>query len=145
MVASADYEIRIRGRLSDSLCGAFEDFTDKDRKAETQLVLEHGKPLVFGKARDKGLRMNGHKLEVVQIGNGISVDDLLVHDQTDDALAFLLSAMKQPEFPLPVGVFRSVQRPTYDEAINAQIANAQQNQAADLDALFNRGDVWDVV
>jgi 2-oxoglutarate ferredoxin oxidoreductase subunit beta len=123
---------------------AFEQFTDKDRKAETQLVLEHGKPLVFGKARDKGVRMNGHRLEVVQIGNGVSVDDLLVHDQTDDALAFLLSSMKQPEFPLPVGVFRSVQRPTYDEGINAQIANAKQGQAPDLDALFNRGDVWDV-
>jgi 2-oxoglutarate ferredoxin oxidoreductase subunit beta len=124
--------------------GAFEEFTDKDRKAETQLVLEHGKPLVFGKARDKGIRMNGHRLEVVQIGNGISLDDLLVHDQTDDALAFLLSTMKQPEFPLPVGVFRSVQRPTYDAAINAQIDQARQSQAADLDALFNRGDVWDV-
>jgi 2-oxoglutarate ferredoxin oxidoreductase subunit beta len=124
--------------------GAFEQFTDKERKAETQLVLEHGKPLVFGKARDRGIRMNGHRLEVVQIGNGVTLDDLLVHDQTDDALAFLLSTMKQPEFPLPVGVFRSVQRPTYDAAINAQIDQARQSQPADLDALFNRGDVWDV-
>jgi len=125
--------------------GAFESLTDKETKADTQLVLEHGQPLIFGKNRDKGLRMRGHKLEVVPLGAGVSERDLLVHDETNDALAFLLSSMRQPEFPTPIGVFRAVQRSTYDDAINAQIHDAQARQGAgDLDALFGRGDTWEV-
>ena len=79
--------------------GAFAPLTEKDTKADAQLVLEHGKPLIFGKNRDKGIRMSGHSLEVVQLGNGVSESDLIVHDETDTALAFLLSLMTPPQFP----------------------------------------------
>jgi 2-oxoglutarate ferredoxin oxidoreductase subunit beta len=75
--------------------GAFASLTDKDVKAEHQLVLEHGKPLIFGKNRDKGLRMRGHSLYVVQLGNGITENDLVIHDENDSALAFLLSLLGQ--------------------------------------------------
>jgi len=125
--------------------GAFADLTDKDSKAETQLVLEHGKPLLFGKNHDKGIRMRGHQLEVATLGNGVTEKDLLVHDEEDDALAFLLSSMQTPKFPTPIGVFRAVQRPVYDEAINAQLRQAEERQGrGDLDELFSRGDTWDV-
>ncbi len=125
--------------------GAFSDITDKDRKAESQLVLEHGKPLVFGKERDKGIRMSGHKLEVVDLNNGGSESDLLIHDEQDAALAFLLSTLQPPSFPAPVGVFRAVDRPTYDASMAAQVEKAKEKAAnADLDALFNRGDTWEV-
>lgn len=125
--------------------GAFSALTDKDRKAETQLLLEHGKPLIFGKNRDKGIRMNGHRLEVATLGDGATEDDLLVHDEQDDALAFLLSTMQAPKFPAPLGVFRAIQRPTYDHMLNDQVRQATDSHGAgDLDELFNRGDVWDV-
>ena len=89
--------------------------------------------------------MNGQKLEVVQLGNGISEADLLVHDERDDALAFVLSTMQPPAFPTPLGVFRGVQRTTYDEAINGQMEHAKSTQGVgDLNELFNRGDTWDV-
>jgi 2-oxoglutarate ferredoxin oxidoreductase subunit beta len=101
--------------------------------------------MLFGKQRDKGIRMNGHRLEVVQLGNGVGESDLLVHDEQDGTLAFLLGAMHSPAFPMPLGVIRAVQRPTYDEAINAQVAQARAKQGeGDLDALFGQGDTWDV-
>ncbi len=124
--------------------GAWSPITEKDTKAEHTLVLEHGKPLVFGKHRGKGIRMDGHRLEVVELGDGVSESDLLVHDEQDDALAFLLSTMQPPKFPTPVGVFRAVQRTPYDEAMNAQIAQAKTQGSADLDELLGRGDTWEV-
>src|SRR5262249_44197506 len=78
------------------------------------------KPMVFGKDRNKGVRLRGLDLEVVTLGNGVSEKDLLVHDESaeEPTLAFLLSRMTHPEFPEPMGVFRKVRRPTYDELVN---------------------------
>jgi len=125
--------------------GAYAPLTEKDTKADTQLVLEHGKPLIFGKNRDKGIRMNGHTLEVAQLGNGVSESDIIVHDETDTALAFLLSLMTPPHFPTPVGVLRCVERQPYEEILHEQIRTAKQRQGTgDLNALFSRGDTWTV-
>jgi len=125
--------------------GAFADLTEKDTKSESQLLLEHGKPLIFGKGRDKGIRMRGHSLEVVRLGDGAAESDLIVHDEHDDALAFLLSTMQPPKFPTPIGVFRAVQRSSYEEAINTQIEQSRGRQGeGNLDDLFNRGDTWEV-
>jgi len=125
--------------------GAFESLTDKGVKAENQLVLEHGKPLVFGKNRDKGIRMSGHRLEVVHLGNGVTESDLLVHDETDDALAFLLSTMQPPKFPMPIGVFRAVERQIYEQETSEQMRRAKEQRGpGNLDELFARGDTWEV-
>jgi 2-oxoglutarate ferredoxin oxidoreductase subunit beta len=125
--------------------GAWSALTEKETKADSTLLLEHGKPLIFGRNRDKGVRMNGQKLQVVQLGNGIGESDLMVHDEQDDALAFMLSTMQPPAFPTPLGVFRAVQRTPYDEAINNQLTQAKgQSGVGDLNELFNRGDTWDV-
>jgi 2-oxoglutarate ferredoxin oxidoreductase subunit beta len=125
--------------------GAWSPLTEKDTKAESTLLLEHGKPLVFGRNRDHGIRMRGHQLEIAQLGNGVAESDLLVHDESDDALAFLLSTMQSPKFPTPLGIFRAVERTTYDAAINTQIVQSKGHQGiGDLDELFGRGDTWDV-
>ncbi|HUI27490.1 MAG TPA: 2-oxoacid:ferredoxin oxidoreductase subunit beta [Candidatus Kryptonia bacterium] len=124
--------------------GAFADLTEKDTKAETQLVLEHGKPMIFGKQRNKGIRMRGHSLEVAEIGkDGVSEADLIVHDETNPVLAFLLSSMQPPTFPTPIGVFRAVTRPTYEDGLVRQVEQAKAKQGpGDLDELFGRGDTW---
>jgi 2-oxoglutarate ferredoxin oxidoreductase subunit beta len=125
--------------------GAFANLTDKDVKADHQLVLEHGKPLVFGKHRDRGVRMRGHSLEVVQLGNGIRESDLIIHDEKDSFLAFLLSLMEPPAFPTPIGVFRAIERPTYEETLDDQIRQAKHRQGeGDLEKLLNQGDTWTV-
>jgi 2-oxoglutarate/2-oxoacid ferredoxin oxidoreductase subunit beta len=124
--------------------GAFDDLSDKAIKAEHQLVLEDGKPLIFGKNRDKGIRMNGQRAEVVALGNGVTENDLVVHDESNLALAFMLANF-EPPMPAPIGVFYSVVRPTFDSAMNAQLAEAKAKQGAgDVAALLKRGDVWTV-
>ena len=101
--------------------------------------------MLFGKNRDKGIRMNGHRLEVMQLGEGVDASQVLIHDEQDATLAFLLAAMHPPTFPTPLGVMRATTRPTYDEAINAQVAQAKAKQGlGDLDDLFAQGDTWEV-
>ncbi|MHC4399213.1 MAG: 2-oxoacid:ferredoxin oxidoreductase subunit beta [Planctomycetota bacterium] len=127
--------------------GAFDYATDRQTRAETTLELEHGKPLVFGKNRDKGIRLNGMEPEIVTLGDGASEDDLLVHNEkaAQPSLAYLLSRMHHPEFPEPIGVFRAVDRPKYDVRLNAQIREAVETRGrGDLEALFNSGDTWAV-
>jgi 2-oxoglutarate ferredoxin oxidoreductase subunit beta len=122
--------------------GAFNDLSDKQIKADHQLVLEHGKPLIFGKNKDKGIRMNGQRAEVVQLGNGITDKDLVVHDETNLALAFMLANF-EPPLPTPIGVFYAVSRPTFDEAVNHQLEEAKTKQGpGDLQSLLTRGDTW---
>ncbi len=128
--------------------GAFEDFTAREVRADRMLFLHHGEPMIFGKNEDQGIRLNGLKPEVVQLGeNGVTEKDILVHDETeeDPTVAFMLSRMDYPEYPVPVGVIRAVKRPTYDEMLEDQIQGAIAKQGeGDLDALFRAGDIWTV-
>jgi 2-oxoglutarate ferredoxin oxidoreductase subunit beta len=127
--------------------GAWKYATDRESKTDNLIELEHGKPLIFGKDRDKGIRLNGMTPEVVELGKGISEDDLLFHDEKsiEPSLAFLLSRLRQPDFPEAIGVFRDVATPIYDEGVNQQVDQAQKtNPDATLDELFNSGTSWDV-
>ena len=127
--------------------GAWEYATSKESKADTVVELEHGKPLIFGKNKDKGIRLVGTEPEVVQLGKGISEDDLLFHDEKspEPTLAYLLSRMRYPEFPEPIGVFRAVDAPKYDAEVNRQIeATREKKGEGDLNALLNSGDTWTV-
>ena len=124
--------------------GAFADVTEKTTKADSTLVLEHGKPLIFGKNRDRGIRLRDFQPEVVQLGNGVTEADLLVHDEHNPALAYLIARLGPPAFPTPIGVFTAVERPCYDDAIGAQVAAAKAKASPDLAALFNRGETWTV-
>ena len=131
--------------------GAWRDFTDKSVKEDRMLVLKHGEPMIFGAERNKGIRLNGLQPEVVTIGeNGITVADLWVHDETDpDATRTqILSRMWWPDFPVPVGVFRRVPRPTHDQLLVEQIEGAKAARAAkgpvDLQKLLASGETWTV-
>lgn len=125
--------------------GVFEYATDKSIKADNTLFLEHGKPLIFGKDRNKGIRLHGLDPEVVTLGSGITVDDLLIHDEKaeEPSLAYLLSRMVYPRFPECVGVYRCVQRPTYDEQLNKQMDDVIRTKGrGKLEDLFASDDTW---
>jgi 2-oxoglutarate ferredoxin oxidoreductase subunit beta len=127
--------------------GAFEWATDRDTKLDNVIELEHNKPLVFGKTKNKGIRLNGMQPEVVELGKGIEEDDLLFHDEKlpEPSLAYLLSRMRYPEFPEPIGIFRDVDRPVYEDRLGQQITDARAKRGpGDLAALFNSGETWDV-
>jgi 2-oxoglutarate/2-oxoacid ferredoxin oxidoreductase subunit beta len=125
--------------------GAFKHFTEREIREDRTINLEHGKPLVFGKDRNKGIRLNGLKLEVVELGKGISEADLLVHDvqAPEPNLAYMLARMDYPDFPVPVGVFRSVAKPTYEELLEAQVEDSINRMGpGNLEKLLQSGDTW---
>ncbi len=127
--------------------GAYRDFTDREVREDRMLVLEHGKPMIFGKERDKGIRLRGLHPEVVTLGNGVTEADLLVHDEgaEDPHLAFMLSRMWWPDYPVPVGVLRKVARPTHDELLTGQVEAARaQRGEGDLAKLLDSGETWTV-
>ena len=128
--------------------GAWAYANNRQTKFENTIELEHGAPLVFGKNRQKGIRLNGLEPEVVELGTGITENDLLVHDEqaAEPSLAYLLSRLRHEDgFPEPIGVFRAVDTPRYDEELNGQIAAArEQRGAGDLTQLFYSGETWTV-
>ncbi|MEO5918234.1 MAG: 2-oxoacid:ferredoxin oxidoreductase subunit beta, partial [Candidatus Limnocylindrales bacterium] len=97
-----------------------------------------------GKDQNRGLRLNGHRPQLVTIGeDGVTLEDILVHDEDDPLLAAMLASIYWPEFPVPVGVIRAVQRPTHAELLNQQVADVIARKGpGDLAELLEGGETW---
>jgi 2-oxoglutarate ferredoxin oxidoreductase subunit beta len=128
--------------------GAFEVFTEKSSKKEQTLMMEQGKPLVFGENADKGIKLDGFKPIIVDL-NDSAVSDLWVHDETDLVKATILSRFyddpaDENHFPRPFGVFYvNSKKATFDELFNAQIAYAKEKMGpGDLDKLIAGKETW---
>ncbi len=126
--------------------GAWSNLTEKATKADTQLVLEHGKPLIFGRNRDRGIRLSSRlEPEVVTLGNGVSESDLIMYDEHNPSLAYLLSRIEPPQFPTPIGVFLASPRPTYEQRLVDQVKAARDKLGEpDIDKLLRQGETWTV-
>ena len=129
--------------------GAFEPLTDKTTKADNVVVLEHGKPLIFGKNNEKGIRIDGMNPVIVDLTKGdYSADDLWIHDEFDEnpARSFVLAHFSDLEnFPKPIGVFRQIQKSTYDGDLFAQLDEVTKLKGkGDLAKLFRMGNTWEV-
>jgi 2-oxoglutarate ferredoxin oxidoreductase subunit beta len=127
--------------------GAFFQFTEKESRDDSVVYLEHGKPLVFGKEREKGIRLNGFTPEVVNIKQGqYTVNDLLVHNESDSTLAFILANMiHTPALPRPMGIFVELDRPTYEAQLLDQIAKTKAKKGeGDLQKLLDGDETWTI-
>ncbi len=127
--------------------GAFDEFREKKLRDDNTLSLKHGEPLLFGKTQDRGIRMAEHfRPEVVELGNGVTEKDLLVHDEQGPiGYLAMLAQLAPPNFPLPIGVIRRVARPTFDASVRSQIAEIKKEQGAgDLEKLLHSGQTWTV-
>jgi len=133
-------------------CVIFNDkihspITAPDNREENQLRLVHGQPLIFGKNKNKGIRMNPSNLnlEVVEIGvGGITEKDILVHDenQANPSLHFLIGEL---DLPVALGIIRAVNVPTYESDVHKQVKFVQDRKGnGDLNKLLNSGDVWTI-
>ncbi|MBB2909120.1 2-oxoglutarate ferredoxin oxidoreductase subunit beta [Streptosporangium becharense] len=123
--------------------GAFDQLKDPELRDDITLRLEHGRPIV---SASKAVRRTADgSLEVVP-RSSVSEDEILVHDahRADPSLAFALSRLDEPAFEhVPIGVFRSVDRPSYDELMARQLEEAVAGKGAgDLDDLLLAGDTW---
>jgi 2-oxoglutarate ferredoxin oxidoreductase subunit beta len=127
--------------------GVFNEFTEKAVAADMQLHAKHGQPLLYGKDRTKGLRLNTQtlKIETVVIGqNGVAEKDILVHDEKNRVLASLLVALRPPQFPEILGVIYCDPAPSYETAVAAQDAQARAKGPGDIDKLMRGGNTWQV-
>ncbi len=128
--------------------GTHEAITNRETAEDRQLILKQGEPMIFGKNRDKGLVLGPKGLEVVTIGeNGITEKDILVHDMTtqDPSIHLMLAQMKLPDYPVALGVIRSVEAPTYDQLLEDQITKAKaESKIQCVDDLLNSGDTWEI-
>ena len=127
--------------------GVFNDFTAKQAAADMQIHVVHGAPLTFGKNGERALRLvpGSLRLEVVALGeDGVSVDDVLVHDETNRTLATMLAAMAPPLMPMALGVLYCQPGPSYDSVMTGALASVEPPTAADLNELLRQGHTWTV-
>lgn len=125
---------------------AWDHTTDTDVRDDNIAFLEDGQPLIFGKERDKGIRMNGTAPEVVNLAD-VDEAELVVHHEGIDnpSYAYMLSRMENPSMPLPFGVLRAIDRPAYTDMLENQVQQSIADKGeGDLQALFSAGDTWTV-
>ena len=126
----------------------FANITDKEVRDDSMLWVEHGKAMIFGKDGNKGLVLNGLKVEVVEIGkNGVTEADILVHDahSKDNTLHSILARLTRPNYPVVFGVIRDVDEPTFDQGIIDQIAHVKKSSdLKNVDELLMSGETWEI-
>jgi len=127
--------------------GAFEALREKATRPDNVLELKQGEPLLFGKDRDRGIRASGcHRPEVVKLGGSVTEKDLVVHDEQGPlGYMVMLAEMQPPEFPVPIGVLRRVERPPLEREIGRQIEQVTERLGSgDLEQLIYSGNTWEV-
>jgi len=126
----------------------FAAITGKEVKQNAQLILEDGKPMLFGAEMNKGIILKGFKLEVVTVGeNNVTEEDILIHDakEHDPTLHSMLARMRPPEFPAALGTIRAVSRQTFDEGLLNQLEYEKENaKFKTVDELLRSGETWEV-
>ena len=127
--------------------GAHSWLAERETRADRCIVLEHGKAMIFGKDRNKGLMLDGWNLKTVTIGeNGITEKDILVHDaKCEDPTLQLKLAMMEGDMPVAMGVIRAVEAETYNDAVCNQIADIQSKTGVKkFEDLYSILDTWEI-
>lgn len=115
--------------------------TNRATRDEHTVRIENGKPLIFGKEKDKGIKLVDNKPTVVALSD-VDESELLVHDETNPIVAQILAEMRG-ELPVPLGVLRRVPDVVYDQQLNDQLADVKAKKGeGDMTALLNSGDTW---
>ncbi|HET9487835.1 MAG TPA: 2-oxoacid:ferredoxin oxidoreductase subunit beta [Chryseosolibacter sp.] len=125
--------------------GAFDLYTNAESRDNHTIFLEHGKPLVFGKTKNKGIILDGYTPRVVNLDQGeYSINDLLIHNEKDSTLAFILANMTYSEdLPRPMGVLQSIDRAPYEERVVNQIQHEIVTKGeGDLQSLLTGESSW---
>lgn len=128
--------------------GTHDAFADKSVRSERTIILKDGEPMVYGKAKDKGIVLDGLKLKTVTIGeDGYTLEDILVHDAGthDVGVHMMLASMEAPEMPVALGVIRCVDDSTYEMNLKKQVEDVvAKSKIKCVDDLLNSGDTWSI-
>ncbi|MBW7899826.1 MAG: 2-oxoacid:ferredoxin oxidoreductase subunit beta, partial [Candidatus Brocadia sapporoensis] len=127
--------------------GAFALYTEKDTRDDHVLYLENGKPMIFGKQKNLGIKLDGMKPIIIDINkDGNSINDVVVHNEKSRELAFVLSEFAEhPEFPAPMGVFLDIERETFEERLTAQTNLVKEREGEkDFDTLLRGSSTWEI-
>jgi 2-oxoglutarate ferredoxin oxidoreductase subunit beta len=128
--------------------GVWEEVENRKTRGETVLVLEHGKPLVFGSAGGlKGIAVDQGVPSIIHLADDDDPEErgVVVHDESYEttSYAYALATLKRPDFPLPVGVIREVDLPCYEDMLQDQVDHAiEQRGQGSLHDLLHSGDTW---
>lgn len=125
--------------------GIHDMVTDKEVRDERTIILRQGEPMIFGRNNDRGLLLEGLKLKVVTLGNGVTEKDLLVHDATESnpGIQYMLANMRYPDYPVALGIIRAVSGQTYETAVEEQIEYLREKSPVKcMDDLLNSGSTW---
>jgi 2-oxoglutarate ferredoxin oxidoreductase subunit beta len=120
----------------------FESFAGKEHAAERQLRVEHGQPLLFGKDRERGLAFDVASFALTVVDAKAESERVLVHDETNSTLAKLLLSMKEPEFPVALGVIYRDPRPSFERGFYASHATGMKRTARVADAMRKTNTWW---
>lgn len=126
--------------------GAFDSFTLKEHRDNRVIYLEHDKPMVFGKQKDKAIKLDGFKPVLIDLNDGKhSINDALIYNEKSKELAYIVSQFTDtPELPMPVGVFVDINYSTFEDDMTNQIHEAQKKGAGDVDALLKGKSFWEI-
>ncbi len=127
--------------------GAFRPISARDVRDDHRILLEDGKPILFGKDRRKGIGICNMQPCIIDLDAGGKLEDILIHDirAESPALPAMLAALEPPNFPTALGVFRDIDKPTYNDLLFEQIADVRKKKGlGDLNSLLNSGSVWEV-
>jgi 2-oxoglutarate/2-oxoacid ferredoxin oxidoreductase subunit beta len=126
--------------------GVHDEVAGKEVRDDRTIILKHGQPMLFGKENNKGLILEGLKLKVVKLGeNGITEKNILVHDalESNPGIQYMLANMRYPEYPVALGVIRSVEGTTYEKLVEEQISQIRSTAKIKcMDDLLQSGSTW---
>ena len=126
--------------------GIHDVVAGRDVRDDRTIILKHSEPMIFGKDNDKGLVLDGLKLKVVKLGeNGITEKNLIVHDafEPNPGIQYMLANMRYPEYPMALGVIRSVPGHTYENDVEEQIKGIQKDsKIRSMTDLMKSGSTW---
>ena len=122
----------------------FDCLKDPEKKEDMILRVEHGKPLIFGKNRNKGIAFKNFRVEIVEFKAGSVPDEVAVYDETNADMAYLVSGFQAPEFPIPVGVLKAGEKPSYEELYYEQVAAIGDTKENELETLLSGPDAWEI-
>jgi len=122
----------------------FDSLKDPATKEEMLLRVEHGKPLVFGKDKNKGISFRNMRAEIVEFKAGSVPAEVAIYDETNADMAYLVSGLAHPEFPTPIGVLKAVRKPAYEELYYDQVKAIGDTKAQELEALLAGPDAWEM-